>query len=99
MASKITDARSIQNMRYKDYTFQYNSEIPPSLIKDFCPLTTEAETLLNQWFSQTSASMRAYDKILRLSRTIADLESTHQITATHIAEALQYRLLDRHFWT
>ena len=98
MVKKVMSAHKQQTIRYQDYPFDYNSQIPPSLIKRFCALTSEGETLLNQWFSQTKASIRAYDKILRLSRTLADLEEATQITSTHIAEALQYRLLDRHFW-
>lgn len=98
MAKKVMLAHKQQTIRYQDYPFDYNSQIPPSLIKRFCALTSEGETLLNQWFSQAKASIRAYDKILRLSRTLADLEEATQITSTHIAEALQYRLLDRHFW-
>ncbi len=99
MRDKIAVAHEIQNNRYKSYPFQYNSEIPPVLIKDFCPMTSEAEILLNEWFTQATASMRAYDKIIRLSRTIADLESASKITVSHISEAIQYRLLDRHFWS
>lgn len=98
MAYQVLIAHEKQSIRYKDYPFDYNSEIPSSLLKLFCPITTEGEDLLNAWFSQTNSSVRAYDKILRVSRTIADLEDSNTITVDHISEALQYRLLDRHFW-
>lgn len=99
MADQVLLLHEKQSVRYKNYPFDYNSQIPPSLIKLFCPVTSEGEILLNQWFTKTNSSIRAYDKILRLSRTIADLENSVQITASHISEALQYRLLDRHFWS
>ncbi len=98
MKNYVYIAKNLQDERYADYDFKYNSQIPPSLINKFCVLTPDAESLLKDWFLQTGASMRARDKILRVSRTIADIYESKQISISHLSEALQYRLLDRHFW-
>ena len=98
MKDFVNTAKEIQDKRYKDYIFKYNSQIPSSQINKFCSLNPDAESLLNDWFIQTGASMRGRDKILRIARTIADINAQSHISTSHIAEALQYRLLDRHPW-
>jgi magnesium chelatase family protein len=61
----------------------------------YCPLSMEARKLLNQSFQSLKLSMRAHDRIIKVARTIADLSNSEQIDAIHIAEAVQYRSLDR----
>ena len=99
MRQCVASVHNIQEKRFAHTSITYNSQIPSQLIQAYCPMTPEAETLLYQWFESTSSNIRAYDKILRLARTIADFEASHLIDTPHIAEAIQYRLLDHPFWT
>ena len=95
---RVEKARKIQEQRYKNYSFHSNSKIPPSLLHECCPLTEEAEKLLKTAFEKIGMSARAYDRILKVSRTIADMDEKEIIEAEHIAEAIQYRNLDRKYW-
>ncbi|PHV71100.1 magnesium chelatase [Sporanaerobium hydrogeniformans] len=88
----------LQKERFKNQSFHWNSQIPSNRLNDYCQLTAEAQRLLNNWFQHTASSLRAYDKILRLSLTIADFDNTSHIDSSQLAEALHYRLLDRQFW-
>jgi len=72
-----------------------NSEMSPGQVKEFCPLNNEARALARQAFDRLGMSMRAYDRILKVSRTIADLDGCEDIETRHLAEAIQYRNLDR----
>ncbi len=96
--SKVKTSLSIQRERFKLTDIQHNSQIPTSKLNKYCSLTSDAHDLLNSWFENSSSSVRAYDKILRLALTIADLAECSQIDIPHISEAIQYRLLDRKFW-
>lgn len=98
MYDKVLKALNYQQERFKDTSLRYNSQIPTCDLKKYCPLTTEAKNMLDHWFTTTSSSVRSYDKILRIARTIADLDDSPIIDTTHIAEAIQYRLLDRNLW-
>jgi len=95
---KVATALAIQNERYEHTDIHFNSQIPPSRLNKYCNLTQDARDLLNKWFASSSSSVRAYDKILRLALTISDLAQCTQIDISHIAEAIQYRVLDRKFW-
>ncbi len=75
-----------------------NAEIPSAKLHEFCPITMEAEMMLKTAFEQFGFSARSYDRILRVARTIADLESCDAISTDHLMEALQFRTLDRKFW-
>ena len=68
------------------------------MLPRFCPLSPDADALLRKLFDRLSLSGRAYDRILKVSRTIADLDSSGQIELEHLNEAVQYRSLDRKYW-
>ena len=68
------------------------------MVREYCPIDAEARTLLERAMERLSLSARAYDRILKVSRTIADLEASPNIEARHLAEAIQYRSLDRETW-
>lgn len=67
-------------------------------IRKFCPLKEDSYALLKQMVSELGMSARAYDKVLRVSRTISDLDGSLDICAEHVQEAINYRLLDRNYW-
>ncbi|MFY9114541.1 MAG: YifB family Mg chelatase-like AAA ATPase [Dethiobacteria bacterium] len=93
--ARVKKARMIQTERFKKLKIITNSEMGPRQVKNFCPLGNEARALAKQAFNRLGLSMRAYDRILKVSRTIADLEGCENIEAQHLAEAIQYRNLDR----
>lgn len=96
---RVIQARKIQIERYKDHKeIHSNSQLTPSMLKDYCELTSESITLLKNAMEKLGLSARAYDRILKVSRTIADLESSENILPYHVAEAIQYRSLDRDSW-
>ena len=99
LREQVLKAREIQTKRFKDYQGIYsNAQMSPRLIRKFCNLTDSASRLLENAIEQLGLSARAHDRILRVARTIADMESSNEINATHIAEAIQYRTLDRKTW-
>jgi magnesium chelatase family protein len=71
----------------------------PRLIRKYCVIDDACQRLLEVAMLKKGLSARAYDRILKVARTIADLENDDHITATHISEAIQYRSLDRTYWT
>ncbi|NWL86373.1 MULTISPECIES: YifB family Mg chelatase-like AAA ATPase [unclassified Paenibacillus] len=95
MRAAVERAEAIQLNRYRNDTFTRNSELSGRMLRKFAPLDTEAGRLLEASFETLGLSMRAYDRIIKLARTIADLEGVDRITSAHIAEAIQYRQLDR----
>jgi magnesium chelatase family protein len=95
MVEQIFYARDQQQERFKKSTILYNSDMNSSLIRKHCQITKEAAHFLKQSFDMLGLSARAYDRILKVSRTIADIEHTSMIDVQHIAEAIQYRCLDR----
>ena len=92
---RVEDARAIQLERFKSTQIFCNGQMQNKLIKEHCILDQEAQKLLQMAISELSLSARAYDKILKVARTIADLEQKEIILQEHIAEAVQYRSLDR----
>lgn len=89
--SRVVKARKLQTARYKGYPIFTNSELTPELIKKFCKLDEKSETLLKTAIARFNLSGRAYDRIVKLARTIADLENSENIESSHVAQALQYR--------
>ena len=96
---RVNRAREIQRKRLAGTGIACNAKMTPRMTREFCRLSAEAEQLLKLSFEKLGLSARAYDKILRISRTIADLEACETIEAPHIAQAVQYRSLDRKYWT
>lgn len=92
---RVNKARKLQLERYEKYNIYSNAELTPKLIAEFCKLDEEGEMLLKNAFQKLNLSVRAYERILKVARTIADLESKEKIECKHIAEAIQYRSLDR----
>lgn len=90
---RVCAARSIQYNRYKSLPFKLNSNLTPKHLKTFCQLGKEANDFLKSAIVHLKMSGRTYDRILKVSRTIADLEGAENIEAKHLAEAVQYRNL------
>ena len=92
---RVDKARQIQLERYKKYGIYSNSELNSNMISEFCQIDEEGEKLLKSAFQKLKLSMRAYQRILKVARTIADLEESQKIKIQHLAEAIQYRSLDK----
>jgi magnesium chelatase family protein len=96
---RVTDARNIQTERFSDIeNIHYNAQMGVKQIRSFCKLDKASLELLKNAMERLNLSARAYDRILKVARTIADLETSENITGTHISEAIQYRSLDRDGW-
>ena len=96
---RVENARAIQRKRFKDVEGVYsNANMTPKMVEEFCPLSEEVEELLKFAISKLAFSARAYTKVIKLARTIADLEGAKDIAPYHIAEAVQYRGLDKKYW-
>ena len=96
---RVIEARRIQNFRFKKYPGVYcNAQMTSPLLKKYCSLNEKCIALLKTAMQRFGLSARAYDRIIKLSRTIADLEHQTLISPRHIAEAIQYRSLDREGW-
>jgi magnesium chelatase family protein len=112
--ARVLAARALQHDRFLQYTAKPSSSISRNSsravsvfsnahmttqqIRSFCELSTDAERLLERAMQQQGLSARAHDRILKVARTIADLERSPSIAVPHIAEAIQYRTLDRSYW-
>ena len=95
---RVNKARDIQRKRYKQYGIFSNSQLTPKLIDEYCRLDEKGKKILQDAFEKLGLSARAYGRILKVARTIADLDETGQIQVKHLAEAIQYRSLDKKYW-
>src|SRR5688572_23784149 len=96
--TRVTRAREIQNARLSGDGVYSNSAMSPKQIRKFCALDSESEDLLEKAMQRQGLSARAHDRILKVSRTIADLDGSDDIRPNHISEAINYRSLDRNYW-
>ena len=96
---RVNAARERQRRRFAGTPINCNANITPDLLGDLCRLSAEAKNLLHDAFDRLGLSARAYDRVLKVARTIADLDGSEDIAAIHAAEAVQYRSLDRKYWT
>ena len=96
--SRVLAARQLQCRRLAPFGIYCNAQMTPRTLRRFCRLDTGSEKQMETAITRLGLSARAYDRILRVSRTIADLEGIEKIEARHVAEAIQYRSLDRTYW-
>jgi magnesium chelatase family protein len=97
--TRVQEARLLQRERFADSHIHCNADMEPRHLREFCRIEDSAQELLRVAITQLGLSARAYDRILKVARTIADLMANPTIQAEHVSEAIQYRSLDRNFWT
>ena len=95
---RVNRARALQRERYRGTGIYSNSQLTPKWMEKYCILSEEGDALLKNAFETLGLSARAHNRILKVARTIADLEGCENIESHHLAEAIQYRSLDRKFW-
>lgn len=96
---RVDRARQVQAARFQDFPdIHCNAMMPSQMVKDLCQINPAGRTLLKTAMERLGLSARAYDRILKVARTIADLAGTEEIRIEHLAEAIQYRSLDREGW-
>ena len=94
---RVDIARNIQLKRYKDIGIFSNSELTQKLIEKYCQLDSQGKLILEKAFERLGLSARAYCRILKVARTIADLDGSEGILSKHLLEAVQYRSLDKKY--
>ena len=95
---RVNEARRLAYERYKEYGIYSNSELTPELINKYCKLDRKTGNILEEAFEKLGLSARAYTRILKLARTISDLDKKENIELKHVTEAIKYRDLDRKYW-
>ena len=100
ISERVIKARLVQAERFKDQANMYcNAQMSSNMVKAVCQLDTKALEILKKAMEKLQLSARAYDRILKVARTGADLAGSENITFEHVAEAIQYRSLDREGWS
>ncbi len=95
---RVDMARKIQQCRYKDNGIFSNAELTPKLIQEHCRIDDKSDKILEKAFEKLGLTARAFGRILKVARTIADLEQSEKIESMHVIEAIQYRSLDKKYW-
>jgi len=95
---RVINARKVQVNRFESKSMYCNSHMSSSDLKKYCSIDKEAMSILKLAMEKLDLSARAYDRILKVSRTIADLDHSEPILTKHVSEAIQYRSLDREAW-
>lgn len=96
---RVIDARNRQTQRHPGDKATYsNAQISSNMIRKYCAINTDGEKLLENAITRLGLSARAHDRILKVARTIADLDAADRIEPRHLSEAIQYRTLDRSYW-
>ena len=95
---RVNQARRIQQERYHGTPVRTNAGLTPALLRKHCLLSDDANALMQNAFDRLGLSARAYDRLLKVARTIADLDGSEVLHIDHLSEAIQYRSLDRKYW-
>ena len=88
----------MQKERYREENFRFNSQIPAARLKEFCRLKQSQEKYMEQIYKKLNLTARSYHKILKVARTLADMDECEQIKNSHLNEAVCYRNIDKRFW-
>jgi magnesium chelatase family protein len=99
MRESVVAAREIQTRRFTGSRTRYNAHMSSRQIRQYCKLNDECQESLKTSVNDLGLSARAHDKVLRVARTIADLDRSDTIQLQHLNEAINYRMLDRQMWT
>ncbi len=95
---RVNRARERQRRRYEGTGIRCNARLTPAVLQKYCPMSEDASTVLSVAFEQLGMSARAYDRLLKVARTVADLDESDIIERGHISQAIQFRSLDRKYW-
>jgi magnesium chelatase family protein len=95
---RVSRTHLIQQQRYRNENFSYNSQIPSAMIQKYCRLTSQQKQKMERMYRKWNLTARSYHKILKVARTLADMDMEEQITDSHLQEAFCYRSLDKKFW-
>lgn len=95
---RVEKAVQIQKERYKNTDFRFNGDLPAKALEQYCVLSSQGRELLRKAYDQLGISARAYHRILKVARTIADMENSEIIQKEHLQEAIGYRVLDKKYW-
>ena len=95
---RVLKARDVQAKRFEGKQLYYNAQMEAQMVQEICKITDAGKNLLSRAMQKLNLSARAYDRIIKVSRTIADLAGSEEIKTEHLAEAIQFRSLDREDW-